>query len=351
MRTLLIALVVGLAGLLASAQDERTLDRAVQAAVDDGTFMGAVLVARGDRILLDKGYGSANLEWHIPNTPATKFRVGSITKQFTAAAILLLEERGKLTVDDPVGRHLPDAPAAWSGITLRHLLTHSSGIANYTALPENRQLKAFGSTPAAMLALVRDRPLDFPPGEKMSYSNTGYIALGAIVERLSGQSYGAFLQDNIFGPLGMKDSAVDVNAAIVERRASGYAPSPNGPVNAGFIQMTAAHAAGSLMSTTGDLLRWERALFGGKVLSAASLQKMTTAFKGDYAFGLFVRERQGRKVFEHNGSIDGFNSAMSYYPESRVTVIVLANVNGPAADRLVTMLGRIAHGDEVRSRF
>jgi CubicO group peptidase (beta-lactamase class C family) len=154
---------------------------------------------------------------------------------------------------DEIEVHLDDQPPAWSGITIRHLLTHSSVIASFTALPENQSLKAFGATPTTILALVRDRPLDFSPGEKMSYSNTGYIVLRAIIEKLSGQSYGAFLQDNFFTPLGMKDSGVDSNAAIIERRAPGYTPSPNGPVNASFIHMTAAHAAGSLYSTTADL--------------------------------------------------------------------------------------------------
>jgi CubicO group peptidase (beta-lactamase class C family) len=323
-RAIFAALFVVLAMPPARARDTGQLDQIVQAAVDNGTFMGAVLVARENDILLDKGYGMANLEWRIPNTSTTKFRVGSITKQFTAAAILLLEERGRLTVDDPIRKHLADVPPEWNVITIRHLLTHTSGIANYTALPENQKLKAFGATPTTILSVVRDRPLDFSPGEKMLYSNTGYIALGAIIEKLSGQSYGAFVQDNFFTPLKMADSGVDSNGAIVERRASGYTPSPNGPMNAGFIDMTAAHAAGSLASTTAALLKWERALLGGKVLSVASLQKMTTAFKDDYAFGLYVRERQGRKVVEHPGSINGFNAAMSYYPESRVTVIVLA---------------------------
>ena len=160
---------------------------------------------------------------------------------------------------------------------------------------------------------------------------------------MSGQSYAAFLQENIFTPLGMKDSGLDSNADIIDRRAAGYAPGANGPVNAGFIHMSIPFAAGAVYSTTGDLLRWEQGLFGGKVLSAASLDKMTKPFKNNYAFGLLVHSARGPRVVEHNGGIEGFNTAMAYYPDSGVIVIVLANLNGPTADLLAASLGAAAH--------
>jgi CubicO group peptidase (beta-lactamase class C family) len=343
----------GIAALLlvlahpAFAQDTGRMEQVIQAAVQNHTFMGAALVARGDEIVLNKAYGQANLEWDLPNSPTTKFRLGSLTKQFTAASILLLEERGKLAISDPVSKHLPDAPPAWSGITLHHLLTHTSGIPNFTSLPEYRSLQPFAATVDKTIASFRDKPLDFAPGAKMSYSNSGYLVLGSIIEHISGVGYGAFLQENIFDPLGMKDSGIDSNATVIARRASGYTRGPAGFVNAGFIHMSIPHAAGAVYSTTEDLLRWERGLFGGKVVSDASLKKMSTAFKDDYALGVIVATQNGRTRIVHGGGIEGFNTSLSYYPESRVTVVVLSNVNGPAADELGRALGLLAHGDSV----
>ena len=254
------------------------MEEVVQSYVQNKTFMGTVLVARGSEVILSKGYGSANLEWDIPNAPSTKFRLGSITKQFTAASILLLEERGKLKIEDPIKKYLADAPAAWDRITIHNLLTHTSGIPNFTSLPDYRTLQPFDSPVAKTIAAFRDKPLDFQPGEKMSYSNSGYLVLGHLIETVTGGSYEKFVTENIFAPLGMKDSGYDSNRTIIAHRAAGYMPSADGPVNAGFIHMSIPHAAGSLYSTTEDLLRWEQGLFGGKVIAPASLAKMTTPF-------------------------------------------------------------------------
>ncbi len=244
--------------------------------------MGSVFVAHGADVILSKGYGAANLEWDVPNTPSTKFRLGSITKQFTAASILLLEERGKLKLDDPIKTYLPDAPAAWDRITVFNLLTHSSGIPNFTGLPKYKTLEPTDAPPAKTIALFGDKPLDFPPGEKMSYSNSGYILFGSSSRRSAAAAM-RFVQDNIFTPLGMNDSRYGSNSAIIAHRAAGYSPSPpHGPVNAGCIHMSVPYAAGGLDSTTADLLRWEQGLFGGNLLSPASLQKMLTPFKNDY---------------------------------------------------------------------
>ena len=203
------------------AQDLARMDEVVHYNVSNKKFMGSVLVARSEEILLNKGYGSANLEWNIPNSPATKFRLGSVTKQFTAAAILLLEERGKLKTDDPVKKFMSDAPTAWEMITIYHLLTHTSGIPNFTSFPDYPSQKPFAAMPEKLVARFRDKPLDFQPGEKWSYSNSGYILLGYVLEKASGESYEKFLQENIFGRLAMKDSGYDSNSAIILRRASG----------------------------------------------------------------------------------------------------------------------------------
>lgn len=329
------------------AQDVARMDQVVQSYFSSKQFMGSVLVARGSDVLFSKGYGSANLEWDIPNASTTKFRLGSITKQFTAASILLLEEGGKLKVEDPVKKYLPDAPAAWNAITIFHLLTHSSGIPNFTSFPEYAKLEPFPLTPEKIVAVFRDRPLEFAPGEKMNYSNSGYIVLGYLIEKVSGESYSRFVQDNIFTPLNMKDSGYDSNSALIAHRAAGYTSGPGGFVNSGFVHMTIPFAAGALYSTTEDMLRWEQGLFGGKLLSAASLQKMTTPFKSNHAFGVMVETANGRKMISHGGGIEGFNTFLAYFPDDRLTIVSLGNVNGSAPQDVATKLAAVAHGEKV----
>lgn len=325
-------------------QDTSRMEQVVQEQLPGNRFMGTVLVARGEKILLNKGYGYANLELEVANTPATRFRIGSITKQFTAAAILLLEERGRLSVDDPVRKHLPDAPAAWDKVTIFHLLTHTSGIPSFTSFPDYQATMSLEVTTEKLVGRFRDKPLEFAPGDKMNYSNSGYVLLGYLVEKISGQTYAQFLQDNIFKPVGMTGSGYDSNSALIPRRAAGYSARQGGPpVNAAFLHMTIPHGAGALYSTTEDLHRWNQALFGGKVLSAASLAKMLTPAKNDYAFGIVITKVDARTRYSHNGGINGFNSFLAYYPDSGVTVAVLANVNGPAADDLGRKLSALAH--------
>ena len=331
----------------AARPDTARMEEIVQSYVAGKQFMGTVLVAQGDKILLDKGYGYANLEWQIPDAPEAKFRLGSITKQFTAASILLLEERGKLNTDDLVKKYMPDAPAAWDKITIYNVLTHTSGIPSFTDFPDYRSTEATPTTPEKLVARFRDKPLDFQPGEKWKYSNSGYVLLGYLIEKISGKSYQDFVQENIFKPLAMSDSGYDSNTAIIPHRAYGYSPGPNGPHNAGYIDMSIPFSAGSLYSTTHDLLLWEQGLFGGKVLSAASLKKMTTPFKENYACGLMVRTVNAHPVIEHGGGIEGFNTQLSYYPDDKLTVVVLANLNGGAPGDIATKLAAVAHGEKV----
>ncbi len=330
------------------AQDSTRMDQVVQSYAANRQFMGSVLVARGGQVLFSKGYGSADLEWDVPNSPATKFRLGSLTKQFTAACILLLEERGKLKIDDPVKKYLPDAPAAWDKVTIYNLLTHTSGIPGFTEFPDYRKLEPFPTTPQELVARFRDKPLDFAPGEKWAYSNSGYVLLGYLLEKIAGTTYEQFLRDNIFTPLGMTDSGIDSNTAIIPHRASGYVPAKNGFAHAGYIDMTIPFSAGALYSTTGDLLKWEQGLFDGKLLSAASLTKMTTPFKNDYAFGLVVAQSSGRKMIEHGGGIEGFNTDLAYYPQDKLTIAVLANVNGNAPGEIAQKLAAIAYGEPIK---
>lgn len=348
-RPIRIVLLLVLLPGFAVAQDAARMEALLQARVADNSFMGAVLVARGDAVILSKGYGFANLEWQIPNTPATKFRLGSLTKQFTAAAILLLAEQGRLSLEDPVSRHWPEAPAAWKAITIEHLLRHTSGIPNLTDDPQYMQeWKYHPSPPAKSLGHVRDRPLDFAPGSRMSYSNSGYILLGLVIENVSGQSYAQFVRAKIFEPLGMRDSGYDTNDAVLPQRAAGYSAGPDGIRNAQYVDMTIPHGAGALYSTSADLLRWTQGLYGGRLLSAASLARMITPGLSNYGYGVMVNDA-GRRSITHSGGIEGFNTQLTYYPDSRITVAVLANLNGNAAGQLAAQLGALAHGDVVRT--
>ena len=324
------------------------MDQVVQSYVVNKTFMGSALVARGNQVLLSKGYGSANLEWNIPNAPNTKFRLGSVTKQFTAASILLLEERGKLKTDDPIKKFVPDAPAAWDRITLFHLLTHTSGVPNFTSFPDYPKIGPFPTTAAKLLESFRDKPLDFDPGTKWNYSNSGFVVLTYVIEKVTGEPYEKFVRENIFTPLAMKDSGYDSNEAIIPNRASGYSPGRGGLENAGFVHMTVPQGAGALYSTTEDLLKWEQGLFGGKVLKPESLEKMTKPFLQNYAFGLGVETVNGHKVVSHGGGIQGFNTDLSYYPDDRLTVVVLGNVNGGAPGEIAKKLAAVAHGENVK---
>jgi CubicO group peptidase (beta-lactamase class C family) len=250
-------------------------------------------------------------------------------------------------VEDPVKKYLPDAPTAWDKITIFNLLTHTSGIPNFTSFPDYHDTQALPTTAEKLVARFRDKPLEFQPGERWNYSNSGYVLLGYLIEKISGESYERFVQENIFVPLGMRDSGYDSNFAVIPRRAAGYTRGPGGPLNAGFIDMTVPHGAGALYSTTEDLLRWEQGLFGGKLLSAASLAKMTTPFKSDYAFGLIVTTQDGHKRIYHNGGIEGFNTALAYYPDDKLTVVVLSNVNGQAPDEMLPKLSVVAFGGQV----
>ncbi len=311
-------------------------------------FSGAVLVARDGVPVVSRAWGWANAEWEIPNTPETKFRLGSITKQFTAAVVLRLGQRQALKLDDPVCRHLDPCPAAWQPVTVRHLLTHTSGIPSYTGLPDYRATMMMPRTVEQMVGVFRDLPLEFQPGEQFKYNNSGYFLLGVIIEKVSGKTYEQALDDEIFGPLGMKDSGYDWNEPLLPRRAAGYARRDGGLVNARHLDMQQPYAAGALYSTVGDLLKWDQALYTDRVLPAAAREAMFTPFKGNYALGWTVnppdRAVSGRRQVGHGGGINGFSTMILRVPEDRVAVIVLANVENVNAGNIARDLMAIAYG-------
>jgi len=323
------------------------LDQVVNSYTTGNAFMGSVLVVDGDRVLLDKGYGMADLEWNIHDAPDVKFRLGSLTKQFTATLVLLLQQDGKLKIEDPVSKYLLDAPKAWEKVTLANLLGHTSGIPSFTNPKEFTVWKMSPHTPEEELALFRDKPLDFEPGSQFSYSNSNFEVLGVVIEKVSGKKYGDLLRERIFAPLGMKDSGLDTDELILPKRAQGYMPGPGGIVLARSESMTVPWAAGSIYSTTGDLLKWEQGLFGGKVLSADSLKAMTTPGKGNYGLGVGVDKKDGLDVVQHGGGIEGFNTHLLYVPDRRIAVVALSNVNGVAPGMMAGQLLDVVLGKPV----
>ena len=315
MRRLLLASALLLVPAVSFAQDTARMDHVVQSFVPGG-FGGSVLVARGGDVVFRKGYGV---------DPGARTSVASITKQFTAAAILLLEERGRLKITDPVSRHLPGTPPAWADITLFHLLNHSAGFQGLATPPAARRpIEVPGGTLADFVKAAMERPLDAQPGDTFNYTNTGYFILGHLIQTLSGQTYDRFVQENFLTPLGMKDTRLEASP--------GLNPTPN--------------AAGGFWSTTDDLLRWQIALYGGKVLSAASLRKMTTPFKGEYGLGIYIRPVNGRTAYTHGGGVPPFAN-LTYFPEAKMSVVVLGLPKGAGTPELAAFLGALAHGDSV----
>jgi CubicO group peptidase (beta-lactamase class C family) len=311
-------------------------------------FIGSVLVARDGKVVFRKGYGMANVELDVPNAPETRFRLGSITKQFTAAAILLLQERGKLNVTDPICKYFDPCPSAWSEITIHHLLSHTGGVPNFTSFPDYMPKMMLPVTTTEMIARFKDKPLDFKPGEKWNYSNSGYFLLGAIIEKASGESYETFLQKNIFDPLKLTGTGYDHFDAILKHRATGYSMSKGKMVNSAFLDMRQPYSAGSLYSTVEDLFRWNEALFEGKVVSAKSFEMMTTPVKNNYAYGLGVETKFNRKMVTHGGGINGFSTFIARFPDEKVTIVVLRNADYgiPGPGRISQDLAAILFGEK-----
>jgi CubicO group peptidase (beta-lactamase class C family) len=302
------------------------IDTYLGALTEENSFTGAVLVARSGQVLLSQGYGLANRDENLPNTPQIRFRIGSITKQFTAMGILILEAQGSLDVRDQLCAYLAECPAAWQEITLRHLLLHSSGIPDFTGLADYEATKHLPATPLELIARFRDLPLEFDPGSEWRYSNSGYILLGYVIEQVSGQPYDAFIQQSIFEPLQMADSGYDHNLESLARGYTGYGDRWS---QGDQIDMSVPYAAGALYSTVEDLYRWDQALYTERLVPQALLDEMfrpaVDTPLGGYGYGWIISERQGHRVVRHGGGGDGFVAVLERYPDDAVTVIVLSN--------------------------
>ena len=308
------------------------------------TFTGAVLVARNGKILLRQGYGWADRDNQIANTPQTKYRLGSVTKQFTAMAVLILQPQGLLHVQEPICPYIPECPDSWKMITIHHLLTHTSGIPSLTDFPDFKTFKAIPTTPEQTIARFKDKPLDFQSGAQWNYSNSGYIVLGYIIEQVSRQSYEMFLQQNIFDPLQMTSTGYDHNDGSL---ATGYTGVNSHWGTPDLIDMSLAYAAGGLYSTVEDLYRWDQALYSEQLVSQESLDlmftpetKMTMNGLG-YGYGWFVGRMNQHKAVSHGGGIDGFVTEIRRYIDDRVTIIILSNRQTTNIPQIADQIGSV----------
>ena len=319
----------------------------------DGPGATAIIVQE-DEALFRGAYGMADIELGVAMTPGHILRVGSLTKQFTAAAIMLLSEQGKLSLDDPLSKYLPDYPTHGHRITIEHLLAHTSGIFNYTSLPTFFSDNADKDiSTEALIAKFENAPMDFAPGDATNYSNSAFVLLGAIIEKISGQSYAEFMQDNIFSPLNLTNTRIG-SSGIIYGRAEGYERTPDGGYkNATPLSMTQAHAAGAIISTVDDLARWHAALTGGELLDESSYQRMITPFvlnsgePGPFGYGFRIGTVRGQQVIQHSGSINGFSSFALWLPEQEIYIALLTNRirMTPSPQTVATKLAAVALND------
>jgi CubicO group peptidase (beta-lactamase class C family) len=297
-------------------------------------FSGTIFIAWQGKVLISQGYGLADRENDVPNTPQTKFAIGSITKSFTAMAIMILQERGLLKTEDPICKYIADCPVAWKLITLHHLLNHTSGIPPYTDLYLQGRIKLDPSKeyqPDAIIAFFKDLPLEFAPGSQWHYNASGYFLLGTIIEKVSGDSYAAFVQKNILQPLALTETGYNLAYPTVKYRASGYSTiGPSRIVKVPGWDMSLMYSEGGLYSTVGDLYKWDQALYTDQLVSRETLGRMFTSTVATnngayYGYGWEISQQSGHRIIEHSGRVPGFVAQLARYPDDQLTIIVLSN--------------------------
>lgn len=329
------------------------VDKYMNAAVKFEKFSGSILIARNGVPVVTRSYGMANYELKVPNTSKTVFQIGSASKQFTAMAIMQLKERGKLNLNDQICKHLEDCPAAWQPITIHQLLTHTSGIVGFSTLPDwDERISVSSYTRTGFVKEFRDLPLQFVPGEKYTYSNSGYYLLGLIIERISGKSYKEFLSENIFVPLGMKSSNYNEHPELIPNRATGYYWELDSFISAPNENLVLSFASSGVYTTVEDLLLWDKALYTEKLVSRKSLNEIFTPFtkeapEGDqysYGYGWNIGKKFDRQSISHSGRHNGFKAYILRFPSERVTVLVQGNSDRANATRTGTNLAAIVFG-------
>lgn len=329
------------------AQDIASMmDEYLQAHVQQGNFSGTVMVAKNGVVAFSKSYGMANYEYDVPNTPQTKFQIGSMTKSFTAMAIMILAERGLLSYDDALAKYMPDFPGG-NDITIHHLLTHTSGIPRLEDIPDYKTLMVKNIPLEEIIRKLYDLPAEFAPGDDYSYSNSGYMILALIIETVSPQPYGAFLKAHIFDPLGMNNTVLADYRALIKNRAAGYTSAGNdGPENADYENLFNFRGPGGIYSTAEDLYRWDRALYTDKLLDRRSLEKAFTVPEGRrYGYGWVISERFGHTMIWHDGTSLGFQSYMARFPDDDACIIILSNFVGAPMSSIRKDLAAILFGE------
>jgi CubicO group peptidase (beta-lactamase class C family) len=328
------------------AQPASAIDQFISRYHELGLFNGSALIADHGQVVIKKGYGLANMEWNIRNAPDTKFRLGSVTKQFTATLILQLVEQGKIDLHAPVTRYLPDYPARTGDkITIHNLLNHTSGIPGYTETPGFGEKMRDSYKPVDFIKMFSGLDLFFEPGTHFSYSNSGYFLLGVILEKVTGEPYEKLLRERIFDRVGMNDSGYDSTQPLLAMRAAGYDKTFDGKyVNTSYIDMTQPYAAGSLYSTVEDLYKWDQALYTEKVLTEASKQRMFTPGLSDYGYAWEIRKKDGVATIEHGGGINGFNTIIWRSPETKRLVVLLNNTGGAPLNPITNGIQAILDG-------
>jgi CubicO group peptidase (beta-lactamase class C family) len=348
------------------------LDKYMQSRADLGQFSGSILVARNGKILLEKGYGYASFELGVPNTVDTRFRAASITKQFTAMAILQLRDAGRLRLDDSLCRFIDDCPDAWKPVTLLQIIHHESGIPDYEEALGlgTERYAAFFDSAASTQRIIKDartKPLDFPPGSKFNYSNTGYILLAAVIEKVSGESYASYIEAHLLEPAGMTHSFISNSTSFVRGAAYGYTGREDTPLDslvAGMpflkgsaklvanTDMSGSHGDGALITTVGDLMKWNQALAGTKIISQKSIPEFfkpsfpaeDTVKEEGYAFGWIISTQFDQPYDYHTGLLPGFASRIERYPESGLFIIAMANYDAVRLSRITRDLAAAAMG-------
>jgi CubicO group peptidase (beta-lactamase class C family) len=313
-------------------------------------FNGTALVAENGKVIYKSGFGMANMEWSIPNAPDTRFRLGSITKQFTAVLTLQLVEQGKIKLDGKITDYLPEyRKDIGEKVTIHHLLTHTSGIPSYTSQPgffENVSRNPFKV--ADFVTKYTSGNFEFEPGSKFSYNNSGYFLLGAIIEKVTGKSYEQVLKENILDPLGMKNTGYDWHSPLIPKRAAGYAKTADGYNNAAYLDMSIPYAAGSMYSTIEDLYIWDQALYTDKILTPQSKELMYKPFLDNYAYGWNVTNAsfkvndQPVQIIRHGGGINGFSTMIARFPKEKNLIVILDNT-GQNTGRLSETLAKILY--------
>ena len=333
-------IVVGLTISSLSAYADK-IDDYLKAQMEKRHIPGvSVAVVQDGKVVKAQGYGLANVELSVAATESTVYELASVTKQFTATGVMMLVEEGKLKLEDKITKLLPNLPPTWEGVTVKHLLNHTSGIKSYTSLPNFEKTLRKDFTKEELLKLILDAPLEFKPGEKWNYNNTGFFLLGMLIEKVSGKSYGEFLKERIFQPLGMTSTRVNSFQEIIKNRATGYTWAGTELHTAEYVSPTQPFSAGALVSTVQDMAKWDAALATTQLLKKSSLEQMWTATKlndgknADYGFGWAVETSHGHRLVQHGGGINGFSTQISRYRDDKLTLIVLTNSDNGNAGAL-----------------